>query len=81
MNTPTIVYVYSLPGYDYKIVKNQPFSSILMQMDARGQYYTQLMQGVPMMNPMWEWIHTLNGRMYATYLNTIYDITELQNHI
>ena len=73
----TLLYVYTVPGNPYKIVKLIPFTSFRQCMDQTGRSYNDLIQGIPMIEPEWEWIREWNGRIIAKFMDHMYDITDV----
>lgn len=76
-------WVYSDTQLGYLIVKDTPFSHHLRRYDPFTESIVhELQQGLPFTVPeQWNHIENRNGRIFATYKEQLYDITEISSQL
>lgn len=73
------VFVYTLPGYEYMIVKNNAFSCHVPVLDTNGRVYNHILQGRAIEEPVWEWKKTVGDRIFGKFSSKLYDITDISS--
>ena len=70
------VWVYNWGG-EYLIVKRTPFAYQMTTMDASGHHHLEILQGVGIPLPKWDWVQKHTGYVLAGFFGKIYEISDL----
>lgn len=74
-------WVYNIPGLDYLIIKRSAFSCQIPYMDTlTGNIHYEVIQGVMIEIPNWEWIKKDEKHIFAGFGAHVYEISELQTY-
>lgn len=72
------VFAYPTDTWNFMIIKRRPFNYHITKMDVKtGADYDEIFSGTAMELPIWDWVKTENGIMYAGLGTMTYDITDL----
>jgi hypothetical protein len=71
------IWIYPFQGIMF--AKRNPFDFYIPRMDHHtGEIMYEIVQGTPMPKPTWEWKQARNGKIFAKYGTSIFDVTDIE---